>query len=191
MSSSSTPLVSVIIPVFNGEPFIAAAIRSVLAQTYQNFDLMIVNNCSTDRTVAIAQEFAARDPRIRIHHHPRFLPVVESMSTAMTFISDEAKYCKILGADDWFFPDCLAELVRVAEAHPSVGMVTSYVLRGNRIEGGGLPYTCTFMSGREVGRLRLSDRIKVFGGPSASLIRAGIVRDKRPFYNPRNYHGDN
>jgi hypothetical protein len=47
------------------------------------------------------------------------------------------------------------------------------------------------MSGREVGRLRLSDRIKVFGGPSASLIRASIVRDKHPFYNPRNYHGDN
>src|SRR5205807_2619075 len=92
--------------------------------------------------------------------------------------------------DDWLVPTCIAELVRVAEAHASVGMVTSYVLSGAHIGWDGLPYPSTFMSGREVCRLRLLRDIKVFGGPSASLIRADIVRRKRPFYNPLNYHGD-
>jgi len=191
MTSPATPLVSVVIPVYNGEEFIADAIRSVLAQTYGNFDLTIGNNHSTDRTVAIAQEFASRDPRIRVVTYPKFVSVVDSHNTAFTLISEQAKYCKILGADDWLFPNCLEEMVRVAETYPTVGMVSSYVLSGSWVGWDGLPYPSTFISGREVCRLRLLKGIKVFGGPSASLIRASILRESRPFYNPLNYHGDN
>jgi len=190
MPSSASPLVSVVIPVYNGEEFIAEAIRSVLAQTYANWDLTVGNNCSTDRTVTIAEEFAARDPRIRIHTYPQFLNVIDSHSMAFTLVSDQAEYCKILDADDWLFPTCLEEMVKVAEAHPTIGMVASYVLNGVTVQAAGLPYPSTFMTGREVCRLRLLNEIKVFGGPSASLIRASIAREKRPFYNPANYHGD-
>jgi len=189
-TSTASPLVSVVIPVYNGEHFIANAIRSVQAQTYTNFDVTIANNCSTDRTLAIAQEFASQDARVRVYNATEFLSVVGSHNRAFTLISDDAKYCKILGADDWFFPNCLAELVRVAEAYPTVGMVTSYVLCGARIGWDGLPYPSTFMTGRDLCRLRFLHRIKVFGGPSASLLRGTIVREKRPFYNPLNYHGD-
>jgi glycosyltransferase involved in cell wall biosynthesis len=190
MSTTPSPLVSVVIPVYNGEAFLATAIRSVLAQTYANFDLTVVNNCSKDRTLAIAQEFAAQDSRVRIHTNPEFLTVVENHNKAFTVASPDAKYVKILGADDWLFPACLEELVRVAEAHPSVGMVTSYVLCGRRIGWDGLPYPSTFMTGRDVCRLRLLRNIKVFGGPSASLLRMSVVRERQPFYNPINYHGD-
>ena len=191
LSVTSSPLVSVVIPVYNGEKTIAGAIRSVLAQTYDHFDLTVVNNCSTDRTLAIAEEFAAQDGRVRVHTNTTFLSVVENHNMAFSCISADAKYAKILGADDWFFPPCIAELVRVAEEHPTVGMVTSYVLDGTHVGWDGLPYPSTFMSGRDVCRLRLLRRIKVFGGPSASLIRADIVRASQPFYNPLNYHGDN
>ena len=191
MTVSTGPLVSVVIPVYNGEAFLEKAIRSVLAQTYQNFDLTIGNNHSTDRTLAIAQEWAARDPRIRVVTYPQFVGVVDSHNNAFTLVSDQAKYCKILDADDWFFPNCIAELVSVAEAHPSVGMVTSYVLSGARIGFDGLPYPSTFVTGREVCRLRFLENIMVFGGPSASLIRTDILRGQRPFYPPGNFHGDN
>jgi glycosyltransferase involved in cell wall biosynthesis len=191
MSVKAEPLVSVVIPVYNGEKFIADAIRSVQAQTYGNWDLTIGDNWSTDRTAAIAGEFAAGDPRIRITRYPKFVGVVESHNTAVTLISDQAKYCKILGADDWFFPTCLERLISVAEAHPTVGMVTSYMLGSRRIHFTGLPYPRTFVSGREICRMRLLEGIRVFGGPSASLIRADIVRRNRPFYTPGNYHGDN
>jgi glycosyltransferase involved in cell wall biosynthesis len=191
MTSSNPPLVSIVIPVYNGAAFLADAIRSVLAQTYQHFDLTIVDNRSTDGTRAIAQEFAARDDRIRIHDNEEFLSVVDNHNMAFSLIAPDATYCKALGADDWLFPNYLAELVAVAEAHPTVGMVTSYVLCGSRIGWAGLPYPSTVLPGREVCRLRLLRGLKVFGGPSASLLRASAVREQQPFYEPGNYHGDN
>jgi glycosyltransferase involved in cell wall biosynthesis len=186
----SQPLVSVVMPVYNGEAFLREAIRSVLAQTYQHFDVTVVNNRSTDGTRAIAAEFAAADPRVRIHDNTEFLDVIGNHNKAFTQVSPGARYCKLLSADDWFFPNCIEELVRVAEAHPTVGMVTSYVLSGSRIGWAGLPYPSTFMKGRDVCRLRLLQGIKVFGGPSASLIRSSVLREGVPFYNPLNYHGD-
>jgi glycosyltransferase involved in cell wall biosynthesis len=190
-TASSAPLVSVLIPVYNGEEFIANAIGSVLRQTYPNFTLTIVNNRSTDRTREIAADFAGRDSRVRIHDNEKFLTVVENHNQAFALVSPDAKYAKILGADDWLFPNCLEELVRVADANPNVGMVTSFVLSGTRVAWDGLPDLRAVVPGRMVCRLRLLDGIKVFGGPSASLIRASIVREKRPFYPTLNYHGDN
>ena len=190
MTVSPQPLVSVVIPVYNGERSLAHAIRSVLEQTYTRFDLTVLNNASTDGTLAIAREFAAQDARVRVHTNPALISVVDNHNKAFTLVSPDARYAKILGADDWLFSNCLAELVRVAEQHPTVGMVTSYVLCGRYIGWDGLPYPSTFMTGRDVCRLRLLKNVKVFGGPSASLIRADIVRAKQPFYNPLNYHGD-
>jgi glycosyltransferase involved in cell wall biosynthesis len=182
--------VSVVIPVYNGERLIANAIRSVLTQSYSNWDLTIGNNRSTDRTLAIAEEFAARDPRVRVYTYPKHVNVIDSHSTAFTLISDEAKYCKILGADDWHFPNCLEEMVRVAEANPTVGMVCSYVLAGRRVNGLALPYPSYRVSGRDIVRRRLLEGFKGIGGPSTTMIRADIVRRKQPFYNPLNYAGD-
>ncbi len=190
IAKGSLPLVSVIIPVYNGERTIAEAIRSVQAQTYTNWDLTIGNNHSTDRTVAIAEEFAAHDPRIRVVTYPKFVSVVESHNNAFGLISDDAKYCKILGADDWLFPRCLEEMADVAETYPSVGMVEAYTVNGTHVNGLEVPYPQALISGREVCRQRLLREQKGFGGPSGSLIRADIVRKKQPFYNPRNYAGD-
>jgi glycosyltransferase involved in cell wall biosynthesis len=190
MSPSKSPLVSVVIPVYNGQEVIANAIRSVLAQTYDNFELTIANNCSTDGTAAIAEEFARKDPRVRVHNATEFVSVVDSHNRAFTLISDRAEYCKILDSDDFLFPNCLTELVAVAEAYPSIGMVSSYVLRDSRVVFDGLPFAGPFWDGREVVRRYLLEGTYVFGGPSASLIRASAVREKRPFYNPRIYHGD-
>ena len=184
------PLVSVVIPVHNGEEFLREAADSVLAQTYPNFDLTIANNRSTDGTLALAEEYAAADPRVRAVTYPEFVSAVDSHNNAFELASPDAKYIKILGADDWLFPHCVEELVKVAEAYPTVGMVSSYVLAGNRVAWSGLPYPSTFITGRDVCRLRLLENVKVFGGPSASLLRADVVRARRPFYNPLNYHGD-
>jgi len=190
MNAIAGPRVSVVIPVYNGERLIGNAVRSVLAQSYTNWDLTIGNNRSTDRTVAIAEEFAARDPRIRVYTYPTHVSVIDSHSTAFTLISDEAKYCQILGADDCYFPNCLEEMVKVAEANPTVGMVCSYVLAGRQVNGLRLPYPSHCVSGREFVRLRLLKGFTGIGGPSTTMIRADIVRKKRPFYNPLNYAGD-
>src|SRR5215475_301444 len=168
MTSTAAPLVSVVIPVYNGEKFIADAIRSVQAQTYVNWDLTIGNNCSTDGTVAIAQEFAARDRRIRVVTYPKFVSVVASHNNAFNLISPNAKYGKILGADDLLFPTCLEAMVQVAETHPTVGMVVSYVVTGNRVHGNNYAFPDTFVPGREVGRYRFLKDTSLFSGPSQS-----------------------
>ncbi len=190
MPSRFEPLVSIITPVYNGEKLLPECIRSVLAQSYSNFEYTIVNNCSTDRTLEIAELFAKNDPRICIHNNSEFLSVVDNHNNAFSLVPDRAKYCKVVGADDWLFPNCLAEMIEVAEKYPTVGMVTSYVLADSRIGWDGLPYPSTFMRGRDICRMRLLDGIKVFGGPSASLLRTSVVKEMQPFYKVGNYHGD-
>ncbi|MGY5354058.1 glycosyltransferase family 2 protein [Wenyingzhuangia sp. IMCC45467] len=64
--STNTPLVSIILPVYNGEKYIIQSIESCLQQTYKNLELIIVNDCSTDNTLAIAKEFQKKDDRIII-----------------------------------------------------------------------------------------------------------------------------
>ncbi len=178
MAGKAEPLVCVLTPVYNGEKLIAGCIRSVLEQTYTNFQYIIVNNCSTDRTLEIAQAFAQQDSRIRVHDNTEFLNVVDNHNKAFSLIPAEAKYSKNVDADDWIFPTCLAELVKVAEEHPTTGMVTSYVLNGKHVGWDGLPYPSTFMKGSEVCRLRFLKGLKVFGGPSASLLRASVVKEQ-------------
>ena len=74
MTSMDQPLVSVLTPVYNGEKFLAECIESVLAQDYQHWEYHIVNNCSTDGTLRIAQSYADKDPRIRVTTNGEGIP---------------------------------------------------------------------------------------------------------------------
>src|SRR5262249_39794339 len=128
MSAALSPLVSVITPVYNGAEHLAACIESVLAQTYVHWDYTIVNNCSADGSFAIAKKYAARDSRIRLVNNDRYLRIIENHNHAIRQISPDAKYCKFVFADDWLFPKCLEEMVRVAEAQASVGLVGGFAM---------------------------------------------------------------
>ena len=92
------PRVSVVTPVYNGERHLANCIDSVLAQTYPNFEYIIVNNCSTDGTLEIAQAYAARDSRVTVVSNPELLHVVDSHNRAFEVAPPQNKYIKIVGA---------------------------------------------------------------------------------------------
>jgi glycosyltransferase involved in cell wall biosynthesis len=186
------PLVSVITPVYNGEEFLAECIESVLAQTYQNWNYTIVNNRSTDRTLEIARSYAARDVRIRVHDNAEFLPIIQNHNHAIGQISPQSKYCKVVLADDWLFPECLMKMTALGEAHPSVGLVGAYGLHGDGIHvmWRGIPFPQTVVTGREVSRLRLLKGIYIFGAPTATLVRSDFVRKQRNFYDESNLHAD-
>jgi glycosyltransferase involved in cell wall biosynthesis len=191
MSARQDPLVSVVTPAYNGEAYLRECIESVLAQTYGNWDYVIVNNCSTDRTLEIAREYAARDSRIRIVDNKNFERVVTNHNIAFRQISPASKYCKVVAADDWLFPDCLEKMVRLAEEHPSVIIVQAYRLQGKRVAGDGLPYPSTVVPGRNVCRMWLIDGgPSIFGAPSTLLFRSEIVRSRHSFYNESNLHAD-
>jgi glycosyltransferase involved in cell wall biosynthesis len=187
---SDSPLVSVVTPVYNGEEFLPQCIESVLAQSYQNWEFTIVNNCSTDDTLGVCLKYAAIDPRIRVVTNPSFLKIIENHNRTLSFVSSQAKYCKVVFADDWLFPTCIEELVASAERHPSVGIVSSYALAGDRILCVGLPFPSYVVDGREVCRRKLAGGVDVFGTPTVQLYRADLVRRRSKFFNEENLHAD-
>jgi glycosyltransferase involved in cell wall biosynthesis len=190
-ASSREPLVSVVTPVFNGEPYLRDCIESVLAQTYANWDYTIVNNCSTDGTLAIAREYAAKDRRIRIHNNETFVRQIENHNVAFRQISPASKYCKVIAADDWLYPECLERMVDLAEENPGVAIVGAYSLAGTRVVWTGLPYSSTVVvQGRDACRMRLLGGPYVLGTPSSVLLRGDIVRSRHAFYNESNLHAD-
>ena len=189
MNMCEAPLVSVLTPVYNGEAYLAECIESVLAQTYSNWEYTIVNNSSTDGTLSIAQRYAKTDKRIRIYENERLLDIIASHNRAFRLVSSESKYCKIVSADDWLFPECIERMVSVAEANPSVGIVGSYQLSGGgtdretwRVKWTELAYPSTVMSGREICRSHLLGGPYVFGTPTSCLYRADLVKGQESFY---------
>ena len=81
--STSMPLVSVVTPFYNTVDYLAACIRSVLGQTYPNFEYLLVNNCSTDGSLEVAERFAAVDKRIRLITNSHHLPQLPNYNAAL------------------------------------------------------------------------------------------------------------
>jgi glycosyltransferase involved in cell wall biosynthesis len=190
MNSGSEPLVSIVTPVYNNSAHLTECIESVIAQTFDDWEYTILDNCSTDGSVEIARRYAARDPRIQVLTADRFLPVIANHNRALRRISAKGKYCKMVFADDWIFPECLAQMVGLAEAKPSVGIVGAYILDGAEIGVTGLPFPSTLVDGREICRKMLRGEFYGFGSANAVLYRADLVRARNPFYNEKNIHAD-
>lgn len=181
-SDRPAPLVSVVTPVFNGAKYLRACIESVLAQSYDNWDYTIVDNCSTDGSLAIALEYAEMHPQITVKTNERFVGVVDNHNRAFRSISPQAKYCKLVSADDWIYPECISKLVDLAERNPSVGVVGSYAVQTIGVRWGSLPLGEEVFAGREAARSYLLGAIDSFFVPSTVLYRASLVRATETFF---------
>ncbi|MCC6189497.1 MAG: glycosyltransferase family 2 protein [Anaerolineales bacterium] len=191
MPSQSLPLVSVVSPVYNGEKYLAECIESVLAQTYPAFEYLLVNNCSTDNTLAIASRYQATDARLRVSTTPRFLQQFQNWNHALRQVSPQAKYVKVVHADDWIFPECLERMVALAEQYPTAGLVGAYRLEEDRVSLDRLPYPSRCTPGRELARrYLLKDLADPFGSPTSLLLRADLVREREGFYDETVLHTD-
>jgi glycosyltransferase involved in cell wall biosynthesis len=184
------PLVSVVTPFYNTARYLAEAIESVLAQTHGEFEYLLVNNCSTDGSREIAAGFAAKDPRIRLVDNDAFVGQVENYNGALARISNESRYVKIVQADDALYPECLSQMVQLAEREPSIGLVASYFLNGDRPDGAGVPRGMSRVHGREACRWMLLKGCFLAGSPTTVLYRADIVRSRRPFFALGRLHED-
>ena len=183
------PSVSVVTPVYNGAKFLVEAIESVLSQTRGDFEYVILDNASTDETNAIASHFAARDPRIRLVRNERTLPVIENWNAAVSLISDDVRFMKILHADDYLYPNCLEKMVDLAERHCSAKVIGCLRQRGNIVQCEGLPTDRQIFSGRDVARLFLRREVFAFA-PTSGMVHADLVRERSPFYPTRYLHAD-
>jgi glycosyltransferase involved in cell wall biosynthesis len=189
-SAASESLVSVITPVHNGERYLPECIESVLAQSHGNWELIIADNASTDRTLEVAHSYADADSRMRVVAYDEFVDVIRSFNRAFRLMSPEARYCKPLAGDDLLFPECLERMVALAARHPEVGLVSGYRLDGRSLDFRGIPATIEILPGRDVCRATLLGGVWAFGASSTTMIRADLVRAPLAFYNERNIHAD-
>ncbi|MGI9205086.1 MAG: glycosyltransferase family 2 protein [Woeseiaceae bacterium] len=190
--------VAVITPVFNGEPFLQECIDSVLNQTHRNIQYYIVDNCSTDRSLEIAELAAAADDRVTVLRSTDHVGVIQNWNRSLNFLDKQSKYIKFVHADDWLYPDCIARMVEVADSNENVALVSAYRLEENRVTLDKLPEDAPLipcvegftMNGRVVARAILLERASVLGSPSSLLMRTEFLGDSSSFYDESYLHAD-
>lgn len=111
---NNNPLVSIVIPVYNREKLITETLESALSQTYPNFEVVVVDNQSTDNTWAILHEIAGKDNRVRIFQNDTNVGPVRNWERCFNLA--EGEYVKILWSDDLIESDFLTETMAVFEA---------------------------------------------------------------------------
>lgn len=141
MYSYSNLLVTIAIPVYNAERYLCDAIQSVINQTYSDWCLYLINDGSTDNSVSIMQEFAAKDSRIKIidDGKNKGLPARLNESIALT----KTKYYARMDADDIMYITRIEEQVRYLEEHPGIDVLGTSIMtidNNNTIIGSGLCY---------------------------------------------------
>jgi glycosyltransferase involved in cell wall biosynthesis len=184
------PLVSVVTPFYNIAPYLAECIESVLAQSYTNFEYILVDNCSTDGSTKIAEGYARRDPRIRFIRRSQLLSQGDNYNRALAEISESSQLCKIVQADDLIYPDCLRLMVEACERCETIGLVSSYRLYGDAVEGSGYPHATVVLKGRDCARWFLQTLNNIFGSETTVMYRSAVVRQYQPFYKTSIPHAD-
>lgn len=114
-------LVSIVLPVYNGERYLASAIESVLNQTYQNIELILVNDCSTDSTEEIIKSYASKDPRIVYLKNEVNLKLPASLNRG--FSAAKGQYLTWTSDDNLYMPTALARMVEFLDQHPKAALV--------------------------------------------------------------------
>ncbi len=119
------PLVSILIPVFNRERLVIDALESTLSQTYPNYEVVVCDNCSTDGTFEVVQEYARKDPRVRAFRNEQNIGPVGNWKRCAEYSRGE--FVKILYSDDWLEPNAVERLVEPLLKHNDVGFSYSAV----------------------------------------------------------------
>jgi glycosyltransferase involved in cell wall biosynthesis len=125
MTTMDTPRVSVIMPVYNAERYVADAVESILAQTFTDFEFMIVNDGSTDKSLGILEKYAARDERINLVSRPNtgYLVALNAMLGRA-----RGEYVARMDADDVAMPQRFDRQVQYLNEHPECVLVGSRVI---------------------------------------------------------------
>lgn len=159
------------IPAYRAAGHLAAAIDSVLAQTFDGWELVIVDNASDDDTGAIARAYAERDPRIRVHTNAQTVGMPDNWNLAVGHA--RGTWVKLLPADDLLRPECLERQVKDFEAHPGVSLVAC---RRDFVD----PEGALVLGGRGLSGL-VGER------PAASVVRRVVASGLNPIGEPAAY----
>jgi hypothetical protein len=181
------PLVTVSIPVYNRPELLAETLDSVLAQTYEELEILVVDNASTDDTVAVAMSYAEKDSRVAVHQNTHNIGSLDNYRRCMELARGE--YMKLLCSDDLLAPRAIARLVDAISAEEGLVLATS---SRTLIDGDGVPLPViasteliaisdVVFDGRELANRMLVRAINDVGEPSTALFRVGLVDPREAF----------
>jgi glycosyltransferase involved in cell wall biosynthesis len=174
---TKSPVVSVLLPVYNAEKYIAAAIESVLRQTFKDFEFIIIDDCSSDRSWEIVKKYSKQDKRIVALRNEHNLKGCNTLNKGLKLV--RGKYVARVDHDDWSYQDRLEKQFKFMESHSDVGIVGGVMEIINE-------------TGKVIGKRKynLSDReirrkffwYSPFSHPLV-MIRKSVL-DKVGYYNP-------
>lgn len=138
------PDISVIMSVYNGEAYLKEAIESVINQTFENWELIIINDCSTDATADILSDYAKKDERIKVHTNEVNLRLPSSLNKAISL--SKGKYIARMDADDICLPDRLEKQFSFMEANEDIALSSCrfLTLKNGVYASGGAGGRCDF-----------------------------------------------
>jgi glycosyltransferase involved in cell wall biosynthesis len=175
--SPERPRVSIGVPAYNGKRFIGAAIESVLAQTWADFELYVIDDASTDGTLSVVRRFS--DPRLRIISNETNVGQEENWNRALREARGE--FIKLLPQDDVLHPDCLRKQVEIFDNPANSSIVLTSCSRNIIDANGRILLRRTFRNrrGRIPGlravRTCVRSGTNLIGEPAAVLMRSDIL----------------
>jgi glycosyltransferase involved in cell wall biosynthesis len=172
MDKENNILVSVLMTAYNREKYIAEAIESVLSSIYKNFELIIVDDCSNDRTVEIVREFALKDEKIRFYINEKNLGDYANRNKAAEYA--KGKYIKYCDSDDKLFDWTLDYCVKMMEKYPDAGMGILNLNKDIRKE---------YLSPADAINMNFFQKEILAIGPSGTILRKEAF-EKIGYYKP-------
>lgn len=175
----SPPLVSILVPTYNGERFLRETLRSALNQTHRNIEVLVGDDCSTDSTPDLLAEIAATDPRVRVIQNARNVGVRQNATTLLE--NARGDFIKYLLHDDLLAPSCVHVLLKGMRS-PSVSLAFSHRAlideHGARVEGHAFDKPAQVagpLDGRKVGNTVLETLSNFIGETTTCLFRRADV----------------
>ncbi len=180
---SAYPLVAIITPVYNGETYLAETMEAVQALDYPNLVHVVLDNASSDATPRILERYRNRRVPLLTHRRADTVCMADNWNQAVAMTPPDARYFRILCADDTLRADAIDRLVEVAERDPAVGVVGCLWRFGEHaLCGEELPPDREIFDGREVIRSYLRREHAGLAGINV-LVRRTEIHASRPFYD--------
>lgn len=188
--TENSPLVTIGVPVYNGEEYIIEALESIREQTYTNFECHIVNNASTDKTKELVSNFVKKDSRFTLHTYAEFMDIATNWNRTVQYIKKETIYFQIVAADDIIYPDAIESYIMLMEKHSGAGIASAYRLYGKSVKGYGLDYfDGNYRDGKEMLLKHLKNEVSITGSVTQNFYKVEYLK-KLSFY-PEIYIPDN
>ncbi|MGN0482406.1 MAG: glycosyltransferase family 2 protein [Lachnospiraceae bacterium] len=174
------PLVSVCIPVYNNEAFIEETVRSILHQTYENIELVVVDDCSKDASVEVLKKIS--DPRLKIYENEKNLGMSGNWNRCLELVTGE--FVKLICADDLLAEDCIEKEVTALIQNPQAVLAESdshLVDNDGNVHGTYRRYRTNGLSdGKKITKRGILSQ-DYFGAPLANTFRRSVLEQVKGF----------